>query len=46
MVPVRDYEERYAEAFAITKVRTFKHKPFLIVGGGGGGGKLICGTLQ
>ena len=38
MVPVHDYEKRYAEAFAITKMRTFKHEPFFIVGGGGGGG--------
>ena len=37
MVPVQDYEKRYAEAFAITKIRTFKHEPFFIVGGGGGG---------
>ena len=37
MVPVHDYEKRYAEAFAITKIRTFKHEPFFIVGGGGGG---------
>ena len=34
-VPVHDYEKRYAEAFAITKIWTFKHKPFFIVGGGG-----------
>ena len=38
MVPVHDYEKRYAEAFAITKMRTFKHEPFFIVGGGGRGG--------
>ena len=38
MVPVHDYEKRYAEAFVITKIRTFKHEPFFIVGGGGGGG--------
>ena len=40
MVPVHDYEKRYAEMFAITKIRTFKHEPFFIVGdeGGGGGG--------
>ena len=44
MVPVHDYEKRYAEAFAITKVRTFKHEPFFIVGGGGG--ELIRGTLR
>ena len=37
MVPVHDYVKRYAEAFAITKIRTFKHEPFFIVGGGGGG---------
>ena len=37
MVPVHDYEKRYAEAFAITKIRMFKHEPFFIVGGGGGG---------
>ena len=39
MVPVHDYEKRYAEAFAIT-MRTFKHEPFLLLGaeGGGGGG--------
>ena len=37
MVPVHDYEKRYAEALAITKIRTFKHEPLLIVGGGGGG---------
>ena len=36
MVPVQDYEKRYAEAFAITKIQTFKHEPFFIVGGGGG----------
>ena len=35
---MKDYEKRYAEAFAITKIRTFKHEPFFIVGGGGGGG--------
>ena len=45
MVPVHDYVKRYAEAFAITKIRTFKHEPFFIVGGGGGGG-LIRGTLR
>ena len=44
MVPVHDYEKRYAEAFAITKMRTFKHEPFFIVGGGGG--ELICGTVR
>ena len=44
MVPVHDYVKRYAEAFAITKIRTFKHEPFFIVGGGGGG--LIRGTLR
>ena len=44
MVPVHDYEKRYAEAFAITKMRTFKHKPFFI--DGGGGGVLIRGTLR
>ena len=37
MVPVHDYEKKYIEAFAITKIRTFKHEPFFIVGGGGGG---------
>ena len=37
MVPVHDYVKRYAEAFAIMKIRTFKHEPFFIVGGGGGG---------
>ena len=44
MVPVHDYEKRYAEAFAITKIRTFKQEPFFIVGGGGeaeGGGSLF-----
>ena len=47
MVPVHDYEKRYAEAFVITKMRTFKHEPFFIVGGGGGeGGELIRGTLR
>ena len=49
MVPVHDYEKRYAEAFVITKIRTFKHEPFFIVGGGdggGGGGGLIRGTLR
>ena len=45
MVPVHDYEKRYAEAFAITKMRTFKHEPFFIAGGGGGG-ELIRGTLR
>ena len=40
MVPVHVYDKRYAEAFAITKIRTFKHEPFFIVGGGGGGGTL------
>ena len=45
MVPLHDYVKRYAEAFAITKIRTFKHEPFFIVGGGGGGG-LIRGTLR
>ena len=44
MVPVHDYVKRYAEAFVITKIRTFKHEPFFIVGGGGGG--LIRGTLR
>ena len=44
MVPVHDYVKRYAEAFAITKIRTFTHEPFFIVGGGGGG--LIRGTLR
>ena len=43
MVPVHAYEKRYAEAFAITKMRTFKHEPFFIVRGGGGGGS---GTLR
>ena len=45
MVPVHDYEKRYAEAFAIT-MRTFKHEPFFIAGGGGGGGGggLLRGT--
>ena len=38
MVPVHDYVKRYAEAFAITKIRTFTHEPFFIVGGVGGGG--------
>ena len=37
MVPVHDYEKRYAEAFAIT-MRTFRHEPFFIAGDGGGGG--------
>ena len=37
MVPVHDYVKRYAKAFAITKIRTFTHEPFFIVGGGGGG---------
>ena len=47
MVSVHDYEKRYAEAFAITKMRTFKHEPFFIAGGGGGGGgELIRGTLR
>ena len=41
MVPVHDYEKRYAEAFAITRIRTFKHEPFFIVGGGGGGGLFV-----
>ena len=41
MVPVHDYEKRYAEAFAITKIRTFKYEPFFIVGGGGGGRSLF-----
>ena len=41
MVPVHDYVKRYAEAFAITKIRTFKHEPFFIVGGGGGGGLFV-----
>ena len=34
MVPVHDYEKRYAEALAITKKRVLKHEPFVIVGGG------------
>ena len=38
MVPVHDYEKRYAEALAITKIPMFKHEPFVIVRGGGGGG--------
>ena len=37
MVAVHDYEKRYAEAFTITKIRTFKHEPFFIIGGEGGG---------
>ena len=37
-------KKRYAEAFAITKIRTFKHEPFFIVGVRGG--ELIRGTLQ
>ena len=41
MVPVHDYVKRYAEAFAITQIRTFKHEPFFIVGGGGGGGLFV-----
>ena len=41
MVPVRDYEKRYAEAFTITKVRTFKHKPFFNCWGRGGGGAYL-----
>ena len=36
MVPVHDFEKRYADTFVITKIRTFKHEPFFIVGGGGG----------
>ena len=28
MVPVHDYEKRCAEAFTITKIRTFKHELF------------------
>ena len=34
IVLVHHYENRYAEAFAITKLRTFKHEPFLGFGGG------------
>ena len=44
MVLSHDYEKRYAEAFAIMKIRTFKHESFFIVGGGGG--ELIRGTLR
>ena len=35
MVPVHDYEKRCAEAFVITKMQKFKHKPFFGLGGGG-----------
>ena len=38
IIPVHDYEKRYADTFVITKIRTFKYEPFFIVGGGGGGG--------
>ena len=45
MVPVHDYEKRYEKAFAITKIRTFKHPLFFVVGGGwGGGGGVLDGT--
>ena len=37
MVPIYDYEIRYAEASVITEILTFKHEPFLFGGGGGGG---------
>ena len=33
------------ETFEVMEMRTFKHKPFFIVGGMGGGG-LIRGTLR
>ena len=32
MVPIHDYEKRYAEPFTITKIRTFKHEPFFCWG--------------
>ena len=36
---------RYVEALTITKIRSFKHKPFFFsVGAEGGGGELICST--
>ena len=38
VVLVHHYENRYAEAFAITKLWMFKHEPFFGFGGGGGGG--------
>ena len=46
MVPVHDYEKRYAEAFAITKIPTFKHEPFFIFGGGGGGLFVVLYGIQ
>ena len=27
----------FEDTFEVTKIRTFKHEPFFIVGGGGGG---------
>ena len=38
MVPVHDYDKRYAKAFTIAKIRTR--------GGGGGGGGGGSGTLR
>ena len=43
MVPVHDYENRYA---AITKIWTFKHEPFLGGEGGGGGGRGLSSHVQ
>lgn len=42
MVPVRDYEKRCTEAFAITKIRTFKHEAVFSLGRG----EVVCGTIR
>ena len=46
IVPVHNYDTRYAEAFTITKIRTFKHEQFLLLLGAElGGGKRERGVL-
>ena len=51
MLRVHDYEKRYAETFAITKIRVFKCEPFFFMletegWEGGGGGGVISNTLR
>ena len=36
----------FEETLEVMEMRTFKHKPFFIVGGMGGGGGLIRDTLR